>query len=187
MSESEPRQRPQYGEYATPEEQRSRIQVPPEQAHKEPVPVPATREPQPGARFGASPATDASRTPLRTADRVATIALLAFGLFNVGTTVPGMLNLSLTLNAAFQQAGIGSYTPTPIANEIGIGIVVLYVAGWLMTAILSALSLRKGRITFWIPLVAGVIIGLVTVVCFIVLLLGDPAFTQYITRNSSLP
>jgi hypothetical protein len=96
-----------------------------------------------------------------------------------------MLNLSLTLNAAFQQAGIGTYTPTPIANEIGIGVVVLYVAGWLMTAILAALSLRKGRITFWIPLVAGVIIGLVTVVCVIVLLLGDPAFTQYITRNST--
>jgi hypothetical protein len=30
-----------------------------------------------------------------------------------------------------------------------------------------------------------VIIGLVTVVCVIVLLLGDPAFTQYITRNST--
>ncbi|MDQ1575465.1 MAG: hypothetical protein QOH55_615 [Microbacteriaceae bacterium] len=185
MSESESRPRPQYGEYATPEEQRSRIQVPHEHAHAEPVPMPETRESRPVARSNETPATDAPRTPLRTADRVATVALLAFGLFNVGTTVPGMLNLSLTLNAAFQQAGIGTYTPTPIANEIGIGVVVLYVAGWLMTAILAALSLRKGRITFWIPLVAGVIIGLVTVVCVIVLLLGDPAFTQYITRNST--
>jgi hypothetical protein len=188
MSESEPRPRPrpQYGEYATPEEQRSRIQIPPERAHVEPVPVPLARESQPDARSEAPRTEDGERTPLRTADRIATVALLAFGLFNVGTTVPGMLNLSATLNGTFEQVGIGSYTPTPLANEIGIGIVVLYVAGWLMTAILSALSLRKGRVTFWIPLLAGVIIGLVTVVCFIVLFLGDPAFTQYITRNSSL-
>jgi hypothetical protein len=190
MTDNERRPRPQFGEYATPEEQRASIQVPPEIAHaSESVPVARTSMPpaltQPP---GSSPARDSaalSATAGRHAgDRIATIALLTFGLFNVVTTVPGLLDLSSTLNTAFERMGVGSFTPTATASAIGIVLAVFYSLAWLATLGLSLRSLRAGRVSFWIPLVAGIVVTIVAMVCFLVLFFGDPAFMEYVSRNA---
>src|SRR5690606_16253187 len=66
-------ERPQYGEYATPEEQRRLAGLPPVDATPEVAVVQA--EP-------AAPAQTAAPAPARPWDRIITIALLAYGVVN---------------------------------------------------------------------------------------------------------
>jgi hypothetical protein len=189
MTDPEERKRPQFGEYATPEEQRASIQVPFDEAHPEPVPVPVTRSastapadnPRP---YPAAPARGPGAATTRSGDRFATIALLAIGLINVVTTVPGLFHLSDTLNQTFKQMDIGSFTATPTAAAVGIGLAVFYVLAWLATLALSLRAMRAGRISFWIPLVAGVVVTIVAMICFLALFFGDPSFMDYVTRST---
>jgi uncharacterized membrane protein YhaH (DUF805 family) len=192
MTDQDPRERPrpQFGEYATPEEQRASIQVPQESAHAdEPVPVPASRSTEEHARpavgrFDPDSTSKPAASTGNSADRIATIALLAIGLFNVLTTVPGLLDLPSTLNAAFERMGLGTFTPTPAASAIGIGLAIFYGLAWLATLAISLRSLRAARLSFWIPLVAGVVVTIVAMICFLVLFFGDPAFMEYVSRNA---
>lgn len=162
--------------------------MPPEHAHDESVPIaraaPVTNEQlvpsagQPGrGSAGARPA------QARPGDRIFTLALLALGFLNVVLTVPGLFDLSSTINATFQQMGVGSFTPTPLAHALGIGLAVFYVAAWIGTLLLTMLRLRTGRVSFWIPLVAGVVVTLVSMIVFLILFLGDPSFVAYMTKN----
>lgn len=185
MTDPGARPKPQYGEYATPEQQRASIQVPFDVAHPEPVPVPVTRTAQPERpRPPAASPTRAGTPPTRSGDRFATIALLAVGLINVVTTVPGLFRVSDTLNQAFKQMDIGSFTATPVSTGVGIGLAIFYVLAWLATLALTLRALRSGRIAFWIPLVAGVIVTVLALICFLILFFNDPSFMSYVTRSS---
>ncbi|MBN9169087.1 MAG: hypothetical protein J0J11_04055, partial [Microbacterium sp.] len=44
-------------------------------------------------------------------------------------------------------------------------------------------TLRRGRISWWIPLVGAVVTYAVVYICIAVPLLGDPAFMQYVTSR----
>jgi uncharacterized membrane protein YhaH (DUF805 family) len=192
MVDPEGRKRPQFGEYATPEEQRASIQVPFDEAHPEPVPIPVTRSAPPTPStpvenprpYSAAPARGPAGATTRSGDRLATIALLAIGLINVVTTVPGLFHLSDTLDQTFKQMDIGSFTATPVAAGVGIGLAVFYVLAWLATLALSLRRMRSGRISFWIPLVAGVVVTIVAMICFLALFFGDPSFMDYVTRST---
>src|SRR5215204_6003631 len=90
----EVRPRPQYGEYATPEEQRARIKQPDMTRLLETGQDPDALQ---GAAPAASPAVagrpaDADARRRRFADRVATTALLVYGLVNVVTGIPSMID-----------------------------------------------------------------------------------------------
>jgi hypothetical protein len=215
MSDPDPRPKPQYGEYATPEEQRAAIKVPAEHLRHlldgEPaaradatppdssVPAPVSgsdrdgvasdrtgQRPQAHDGHGARAAqpTIARNPAARSIDRVATYGLLAVGLLNVLTTLPGLFDLGNAINATFQQFGIGAYHAGPLTTVLGIVLVVVYAGGWLATAALSVWSLRRGRITFWIPLVAGIVVMIVSMVCFAVLFFGDQSFLDYVTTSA---
>src|SRR5690606_17654611 len=86
----DPRPAPQYGEYATPEEQRARIRQPDPAAAPPPAAAVQPYAPHPPH---ARPTTDAAR-PTRAADRIITFALLAYGLITVVTAVPQMLDFA---------------------------------------------------------------------------------------------
>jgi uncharacterized membrane protein YhaH (DUF805 family) len=67
---------------------------------------------------------------------------------------------------------------------IGVGLAIFYGLAWLVTLALSLRSLRAARLSFWIPLVAGVVVTIVAMICFLVLFFGDPAFMEYVSRNA---
>lgn len=216
MGDHETRPRPQYGEYATPEEQLARIKD--ISAHPFSAELHTIR---PGAygesSNGASPA-DAAGPPnrsqltapeqfappertgpthtvprhpavrqpssARAVDRVATLALLALGLYSVLSTIVTMTDLAGYLNDTMQQIGVGTYAATPLTGVIALIISVVNVVLWLVSAVLSARSMRAGRVSFWIPLTAGVLVTLVTATCYGVLLMNDPSFVQYVMRGA---
>ena len=157
--------RPQYGEYATPEQQRAAI--------RQPLPE---REIAPAM----APATTVVAQPTRTADRVITIALLAYGLFTVLSALPQLLDFPSFAQSWMGILGIEDEFTNVDQGRLwgGIG-AALYVAGWLGTALLSWRMLRARRIAWWIPLVGGIVTTLAVSMCLMVPLVGDPAIAGH--------
>lgn len=177
----EPRPRPQYGEYATPEEQRAHIRQP-EVTRSLDTTVPATPAPPvpPGQQQAAAPASlgpDGRPMPrARTVDRIVTFALLAYGLINVLTTVPSFLDYSAYADTMFALLGVDAELADPAAGRPwGIAAAFVLSIGWLLTAAISWWSMRRGRLSWWIPLAGGVVFIFVTGTLMVIPLMNDPA------------
>lgn len=176
--------RPAYGEYATPEEQRARIQQPDAtdalssgQSLDAPA-VPAVSPPpqKPSAAPPVAPPASDSAAPARrprTLDRIATFGLLGYGLFNVLTSIPAFTDYSTYANTLLGLMGVGAEF---VGGGRGWGLAAALVLGlgWLLTATVTWRSLRRGRITWWIPLVGGVVFTLASSVLLMVPLFTDP-------------
>ncbi|MFD4958653.1 DUF6264 family protein [Microbacterium sp. NPDC058389] len=184
MSDGEPRPRPQYGEYASPEEQRARIQQPAPEWQQPVTPAAAVvadtveggiPSPQP------APESQPAGAPVRTrmVDRVVTIALLVYGLFNVVTSFPSFLDYGAYAETMFAVMGLDVTLSDPAAGRPwGITAAVVVAIGWIATALVSLWSLRRGRLTWWIPLAAGIFFTFVTGVLMAVPLMSDPAVLE---------
>ncbi|HEU4808772.1 MAG TPA: DUF6264 family protein, partial [Homoserinimonas sp.] len=139
-----PRPPAQYGEYASPDEQRrARGHVEPEGSH------PATP-----AAAGAEPASAVRSHPV---DRVVTLVLLAFGLFLVLNGIPGYLAMPEVLQGVYDSLGAGTYPAAEVASSLGVTALVLQGVIWVATAVLSALAIRRGRLAWWIAVVGGAV------------------------------
>lgn len=176
MSDAE-RARPQYGEYATPEEQRARIQEPePWMTAPEPA---APHEPAPATPASASPAADAASGGLsrgRLVDRVATMVLLSYGLLNIILTAPAMIDYSAYAQQVITGMGVDAALSDPTSGQPwGVAAVVLLSLGWIATAALCWSMARRGRVTWWIALVGGVVFTFLSGMLMIVPIMNDPA------------
>jgi len=170
-------QRPQYGELATPEEQRRAAGLPP---LNEVAPVAA--EPAPSAVGGAAPASG----PRNTVDRFATIALLAYGLVSVVSAGASYLDLPTVMTQAMKMLGIdGEFTNYASGRLWGTIAAIVLMVGWAATAALSIRRLRRRQITWWLPLVGAVVTTIVSSICIMIPMMGDPAFLEYITKAGS--
>lgn len=194
------RPRPQYGEYASPEDQRAHIRDPHANPHYQP---PEAEMPPPGAAAAPRPDAvrpDASGAPLapscdaatpgarkrpRTWDRSLTWVLIAMGLLNLALSVSSYLNMGPSLQAAYTQLGIGHFGATAIAGPAGIALTVVQAVIWVATAVLARLSLRRGRVSFWIPLVGAFVSYVALVAVLLIVVLNDPAFTTFVTTSAS--
>ncbi|WP_298860719.1 DUF6264 family protein [uncultured Microbacterium sp.] len=161
--------RPQYGEYATPEEQRARAGLPPIEA--EPV-VPAPAPPQPVTPQSAAPARPS-------AGRLITLVLLGVGLFNVLSAIPNFLNLSETLQLSLKMFGSDAeFTNYAAAKNWGVIALVVLMAGYAATIWFSVRRMRAARSSWWVPLVGFVVTMFAVSLCMSVPMMGDPAFTE---------
>lgn len=193
MSESE-RPRPQYGEYATPEEQRARIaalsgDAPHPDVADTAVVADGTQHPAPDAAVShpshpsshlpsPRPTTSAAR-PTRTADRVITVALLAYGLITVLGAIPQLVDFVGFAETWMEMAGIDGSLADPVAGRAwGIAAAIFYSVGWLATAMLSWWSLSRRRISWWIPLVGAIVTFVIVSLLLAAPLLSDPGVMQ---------
>ncbi|MBW1638454.1 hypothetical protein G3H63_05075 [Microbacterium resistens] len=176
--------RPQYGEYATPEEQRRRAGLPEEVT----PPAAATAAPAAAAPATAAPApTDsaAARTP-RPADRLITIALLAYGLVNVIMSVISYSDVSRLMSESMRILGIdGEFTNYEQGRLWATIASIVLIVGWTATAAWAVTRLRRGRTSWWVPLVGAVVSTVLASICLSVALLGDPAFLAYLGGAST--
>jgi len=185
MSDGDPRPRPQYGEYASPEEQRARIQQPAPEWQQPVTPAAAVvAETAEGGIPSPQPAPEPQQqagAPVRThmVDRVVTIALLVYGLFNVVTSFPSFLDYGAYAETMFAVMGLDVTLSDPAAGRpFGIAAAVVLAVGWIATALVSLWSLRRGRLTWWIPLVAGIFFTFLTGVLMAIPLMSDPAVVK---------
>src|SRR5690554_5156093 len=155
-------QRPQYGEYATPEEQRRLAGLPPLDAVDE-SPVA-----QAGAPAAQSAVTTAPVKPRRW-DRIVTVALLVYGLINVFITAAAYLDLPRVMSETMQLLGIpGEFTNFSQGRLWGTIAAVLLVVGWAITAWVAAKRLRTGKLTWWVPLVGAAVTMVIVAICITV-------------------
>lgn len=130
----------------------------------------------------AGPADDAPRTILprvsgaRRADRLVGLLLIVWGLLSVIRTVPQLTNLASYLHDSFELLGVDATLSDPSsARGWGIAAALVYGGGWLLTAVLTWLRAKQGRILFWIPLVGAVVFTIVVGVLVSIPLMNDPA------------
>lgn len=162
-------QRPQYGELATPEEQRLAAGLPPLAAEPLPAPVAPVVAP-------------ASARPASSADRTITIVLLAMGLVNVLSSIPGMLDLPSTMNRTMEILGLeGEFTAYEAARTWGSIALVVLLAGYGATVWLSLRRLKARRLAWWIPIVGCIVVTFAMSICISVPMFADPAFMQGLT------
>lgn len=192
MTDGDPRPAPRYGEYATPEKQRELMGLsdgsPLTASHADSSAAreswaaptsPAFAAISPVAAVAPGPA--AVTAPARRGDRFITFALLGYGLFTVFTTVPQLLDFSTFAQMWIGMAGMdGEFTATESGRQWGAIGALLFALGWVATAWLSWRVIRRGRISWWVPLVGAVATLLVVSVCLSVPLLNDPAIVDQI-------
>lgn len=163
--------RPQYGEYASPEEQRARAGLPPLNA--EPAASASAAAPAP------TPAPDAGGPVApRPAGRLVTLVLLGLGLVNVLSSIPQFVNMSSTLTESMKMIGIdGEFTNYAAARTWGVVAVVILLFGYAATAWLSLRQLKRGKSAWWIPLVGFAVTMSLVSACVSIVMFSDPAFT----------
>ena len=177
-------QRPQYGELATPEEQRRAAGLPPLDEVVMAPPA-ATAPPVAGVvpPDGAEAASAKKRHPV---DRLVTIALLAYGLVNVVITGLSYLDLASVMNQSMKLLGIdGEFTNFAQGRIWGTIAAIVLVVGWSLTAMLSIRRLRRGRISWWLPIVGAIVTTIVVSICLTVPMMGDPAFLAYLDQMTA--
>lgn len=168
-------QRPQYGELASPEEQRAAAGLPPlDEVDAPAVPIGAA-----SADAAVAPSAPASRP--HPVDRFATIGLLAYGLVNVVITALSYLDLPSVMTETMKILGIdGEFTNYAQGRIWGTIAAIVLVVGWAVTAALSIRRLRRGRLTWWVPIVGAIVSMAVVTACISVPMMSDPAFVAYV-------
>ena len=185
-SSPDPRPRPQYGEYATPEEQRARIQHPDATWSLETGQAPESTGSEPTEKHGwpidTTPAPPMA--PPRATDRIVTFALLIVGAFNVVFSAISYFNLASLADQAMSILGIpGEFTNLEAAQLWGPIAAAVLIVGYLLTAFFAWRAVRAGRLSWWIPLVGAIVTYIAVYICLAVPLLGDPAFVQFATTS----
>jgi Family of unknown function (DUF6264) len=183
---SEERPRPQYGEYATPEQQahamgkrpipplRHQPEMPPppdptkrvvdpaqvDPAQGDPaqgVPDPSQRVPESTPVIGSVP-----RGSAHPIDRVVTLVLLGLGLFQLLDSIQGYLSFRVALNQLATGFGL-TFAAPPAATQAGYWILASNVVLLLLTALVAIRVVRRSRIAFYIPLIGYVVFEIVMV------------------------
>lgn len=167
-----PRPVPQYGEYATPEEQAARIRQPLS------VPPPAAAAPQAQPAAATSPA---ALTPGRVVDRAVAVGLLVYGLLSLVNGIPAILDPTPLLDTIGVDAGELGVTSTGAWGVLAVAVLAL---GWVATAWFTWRAHRRGWIVFWIPLVGGFVFNTISGIIVAIALLGDPAVMDAVLRQT---
>jgi tellurite resistance protein TehA-like permease len=197
----DPRPKPQYGEYATPQEVAIARGIPVDRGANEhvarlAVPIAPVA---PGAK-GALKKSAARAAGLRHApppsgrpfsarhpgqrSSMVTVLLLVFGIWNTVIAIPTFLDLGKALTQGFQSLGYGAVEFGSAAHVAGI---VMLVFSFLLLIAAVGLSLRRiraGRSSLWVPLVAGVVWALGYLVATIVVVANTPGVLAVLQNHS---
>lgn len=177
MSTPDPRPRPQYGEYASPDEALAAARA--RDPWAPPTTPPVTSTPQ---RQAAT-----TRAPSR-ADRSWTLVLLVLGGFFTAYAILTMTTLSENFEQFYAVYGIeGTHQVSPVEPVAAGVVIVSHLALLVGSVILARRRLQAGRLAFWIPLVAGAIASVVFFVAFATIVAADPNIMEYMNSIQTLP
>jgi hypothetical protein len=176
VSVVENRPAPQYGEYATPEEQARAAgleYIPPVAAER------ATLQPDPPA----GPQLQHPGEPVRRRpyDRFFTVVLLAIAAFSLAQSIPNDLDFSASLSADLSRTGIGTFPDVVLADRIGIWLLVAQSILVVLTFVWAIFAMRRGRTSFYIPILGAIAFGIVVVILCIVMFNSSPTFLKEMT------
>lgn len=180
--------RPQYGEYATPQEVATARGIPIDRSNEHvdrlaaPLGLPASTpqktsapRPQPGP---GTPTVRGSISPLLT------VLLLVFGIWNTVNSIPTLLDLGTALSQGFDAAGYGTVKIGDSAHTVGVVLLVFSFLVLLASIGLSFQRIRARRRSLWVPLVGAALWFLGLVVGMIVVVANTPGIAAVMQNHS---
>jgi hypothetical protein len=180
---SDDRQRPDYGEYATPEEQRA-MQMPLDPRAANDPNAPLAQLASMESVILPPPAVAPDRR-LRV-DRVITAILLGYGLISVLSTIPRYLDFTALANEAFRISGIpGEFSNFAQGASMGNAAAFILAVGFGVTVWLTIRRWRRGQRAWWVPVVGALVTNIPVMICLMVALMNDPAMLDYATLVGS--
>ncbi|MEO6943308.1 MAG: DUF6264 family protein [Lacisediminihabitans sp.] len=187
MTDSRPR--PQYGEYASPEDQAKAIGIPLVHVPKTvpaaaPVadPVHSVEKGKEKDAHSAVASNSTATRAKRSRDTVATVMLLGLGLAWILISIPGTSDLAGTLNRTYALQGYtGKYGPVALASILGLVINISSLVLWGITCAVSIALIRRHRRAFYVPLIGGALSGLVIIALTIVAMFNDPGLLAHLS------
>lgn len=111
---------------------------------------------------------------IRPADRVVTILLLVAGALGAMQLSYAMMSIGHTFNLIGDVPEIGGFTSPDWLSTTGKVTGFLILAFYAVTLVYSIRRLRTGKLTFWVPLVAGAIALLAFVAVIVVAMFSIP-------------
>lgn len=139
---------------------------------------------QPGRHFSADE-TDPDAAPpqlRRSAPRWNlgwTIGLLILGFLGMSYSIGTLNALPSAIQLLHTNQGLGDYTPAPsVAGILTAGSITMGVI-WIASATITTLLLVRRRLSFYVPLIAGVIAFVAVIVFFSFVLSTDPALIDF--------
>lgn len=172
---------PRYGEYAP---------VPPLQPANPAAPAyqppPVIQQPayqqQPYAAPGYYTQPGGERPP-RTADMIVSIVLLVIGFFAMLIAILNAFTVTMQMEAIYSDYGVeGDYEPGAAAAVATAVIIISHLVLYALAVIFTIVLIRKRRISFWLPLSAGVLASIIFVGAFVALIVADPALLDVLTN-----
>ena len=132
--------------------------------------------------YTAVPPPAPSQRPLRRGDTIASAILLAFAFLSTVYTVLSALALEDSLRQLYSMyGGEGDYEPTSSVGVARATLIASHVILFAVAVLVTLALVRARRISFWVPLVAGAIAGIVFFATIAALVLGDPALLEAAT------
>jgi hypothetical protein len=197
VTADEERPRPQYGEYATPEEvaeARGPLPVQPTDPVSR-LAAPISRSlstraaksnsrPAPGLSSAPPPrgAPVAARHP-RQANNMITVLLLVVGVWNTVTSIPSYLDLGPVLSQGLQLAGYPTVAFGAAAHTAGIVLLVLSLLVLIAAVGVSFRLIRGARRSIWVPVVAGALYLVAAIVVMTVVVANTPALAAVLHNH----
>ncbi|UAJ78256.1 hypothetical protein IT072_13375 [Leifsonia sp. ZF2019] len=195
MADHEPqpdeRPRPKFGELAppgwvwTPPEDVDRLDTArpnptaPDEATAPPSPAPYGSTPGPGhPSAGPHGATPGTTTPPRW-NTTFTVLLIAFGFFGMAYSVVVLQGFPASMAILHSSQGLGDFHPEPLVGTL-VTIGTLTMTGlWAVSTGLAVWQLLRRRMSFYIPLVAGIVAMVALFVFLAVILTTDPVLLDF--------
>lgn len=168
---TDPRPKPQYGEYAPPG------WVSPVQ---QPVPATESTRVDRAGRSGAVGSAAIRRPRARAWDVPVTFGLLMLWAVVAIEGLFSFPRLAETLGILYTQMEIGEFTLVDQARSAGIALAVIQVVLLALTIWRSYRSLKRGKLAFYWPLIGFVVYFAVLLVVLAVLIFSDPAYLAHI-------
>lgn len=189
MSESEPRPRPQYGEYASESEQRDHIREP---ARVETPLTPPVTDPAVGVRPGMAPMgmapSAALAKPANQTDRIITYVLLGIGAYMVFSMSLSLFNFPEMAEQSYKTLGIeGGFTNVQQGKLWGAVAGIVLVLSYALSVIIAFRRLKANKPAWWICLVGAVAAFIAITICISVPLMNDPAFMNAVNNGVPMP
>ena len=160
--------------------------VPPVPRYGEYAPVQPAQPAAPLQPYGAPSyyAPPSDQRPPRTADMVVSIVLLAIGFFSVLIAVLNAFTIGIQMQTIYEDYGIdGEYQPGA-GGAIATAVIILsHLVLYVIAVIFTIVLIRKRRISWWLPLSAGVLASVIFIGTFVALILADPALVEVLTNQ----